>query len=97
MAEYQKVCGWCGAGFVARRFTAKFCSVNCKMNAWRNAWRAANPENPEKQREYDRARYAKNPEKAREKMRVWRRSKGQTDAAFHIMSVMQQLKPEGET
>jgi hypothetical protein len=80
MAEHQKVCGWCGVGFVAGAANARFCSGTCRQAAWRaanpekwretdRAWRAANPE---RKRETDRAWKAANPEKQREAARAWK-------------------------
>ena len=80
MAEHQKVCERCGAGFVAGTANARFCSGTCRQAAWRaanpekwretdRAWRAANPE---RKRETDRAWKAANPEKQREAERAWK-------------------------
>jgi ribosomal protein L24E len=43
------------------------------------------------------ASYASDPQSQIDKCRAWNRSKGQTDAAFHILNVMTQLQTKGET
>jgi hypothetical protein len=65
MAEYQKVCEWCGAGFVAGRSDKRFCSRKCRNAALRAA-------TPEKAREAKRAWCAANPEKVRGWHRAYR-------------------------
>ena len=73
------------------------------------SWAAANAD---KKRRMDRAYCAANAERAVERVRAWRaanpdkraeservrrRSKGQSEAALHVLNVMTKLKTEGDT
>lgn len=81
----SKVCGYCNKNFIAKRETAKWCSVNCsgmaayyrnkeKCLEYRQKWKTENREVYLKQQRHKaKEQYAKNPEAGRKATAKWRR------------------------